>query len=83
MSHTLRGVPRVGVYRLWRDGGYALGALLAGFIADLLGLRSAIGAVGVLTVVSGLVALLMMQETLPGGQMSRTIPELHTAPKST
>jgi MFS family permease len=83
VAHPSWRASAVGVYRLWRDGGYALGALLAGFIADLLGLRWAIGAVGVLTVLSGVVALIMMQETLSGRQMSRTIPELHTAPKAT
>jgi MFS family permease len=39
----------VGVYRLWRDGGYALGALLSGAVADTFGLRTAIGAVAGLT----------------------------------
>jgi MFS family permease len=54
----------VGVYRLWRDGGYAIGALLAGIVADLLGLRWAIGAVGVLTLASGAVVTTVMTETL-------------------
>jgi MFS family permease len=54
----------VGVYRLWRDGGYAIGALLAGIVADLLGLRWAIGAVGVLTLASGVVVATVMTETL-------------------
>ncbi len=54
----------VGVYRLWRDGGYAIGALLAGIIADLLGLRWAIGAVGVLTLASGMIVATVMTETL-------------------
>ncbi|MGA8753927.1 MFS transporter [Candidatus Deferrimicrobium sp.] len=54
----------VGVYRLWRDAGYAFGALLSGIIADLLGVVWAIAAVGVLTLVSGLVVALRMSETL-------------------
>jgi MFS family permease len=54
----------VGVYRLWRDGGYAVGALLAGVIADLLGLRWAIGVVGLVTLGSGVVVLIVMTETL-------------------
>jgi len=54
----------VGVYRLWRDAGYALGALLAGIIADALGIVWAIAAVGVLTLASGLVVALRMSETL-------------------
>lgn len=54
----------VGVYRLWRDAGYAFGALLSGIIADLLGVVWAIAAVGVLTLASGLVVALRMSETL-------------------
>ena len=53
----------VGVYRLWRDGGYAVGALLAGSLADLFGFRWAIGAVGALTLLSGLIVATMMYET--------------------
>jgi MFS family permease len=55
----------VGVYRLWRDGGYAVGALLAGVIADLLGMPWAIGVIAVLTFASGVVVLGRMYETLP------------------
>lgn len=55
----------VGVYRLWRDGGYAVGALLAGLLADALGVPMAIGAIGGLTFLSGAVVLLRMYETLP------------------
>jgi MFS family permease len=60
----------VGVYRLWRDGGYAIGALLAGIIADLLGLSWAIGAVGVLTLLSSLVVATVMTETLTARRIS-------------
>ena len=55
----------VGVYRLWRDGGYAIGALIAGVIADLLGVPWAIGSIAALTFGSGLVVLIRMYETLP------------------
>lgn len=56
----------VGVYRLWRDLGYAAGALLAGLIADILGANAAVGATAGLTFVSGLLVLLRMEETLGG-----------------
>lgn len=56
----------VGVYRLWRDLGYAVGALLAGIVADTLGLSAAIWVVAGLTLASGLVAAVRMNETLPG-----------------
>jgi MFS family permease len=55
----------VGVYRLWRDTGYAVGAVLAGVLADFLGVPWAIGAVGALTFLSGLAALVWMRESLP------------------
>jgi MFS family permease len=55
----------VGVYRLWRDGGYALGALVAGLIADALGMSWAIAGIGLLTLASGFVVLARMYETLP------------------
>ncbi len=54
----------VGVYRLWRDGGYVLGALLAGVLADLVSVAAAIGAIGALTLLSGGVAFVVMRETL-------------------
>jgi len=50
----------IGVYRLWRDGGYAVGALAVGLMADALGGRAAISATAGLTVVSGLVVALRM-----------------------
>ncbi|MEJ2339198.1 MAG: MFS transporter [Gemmatimonadales bacterium] len=50
----------IGVYRLWRDGGYAVGALAVGFIADALGGKTAISATAGLTVASGLVVALRM-----------------------
>ena len=54
----------VGVYRLWRDLGYAVGALLAGVLADLFGMASAIGAVGAVTAFSGILVAIRMPETL-------------------
>ena len=51
----------VGVYRLWRDGGYAAGALLAGTMADVYGMGWAIGAIGALTLFSGLVVARCMR----------------------
>jgi MFS family permease len=53
----------VGVYRLWRDLGYAAGALLAGVTADALGVPAAIWVVAALTFVSGSFVALRMRET--------------------
>jgi len=55
----------VGVYRLWRDSGYAIGALLSGLLALTLGKQSAILTVAILTLTSGAVVALRMRETLP------------------
>ena len=55
----------VGVYRLWRDLGYAFGALLAGMLSDAFGLSGAMWAVAALTFLSGSVAAIRMTETLP------------------
>ncbi len=55
----------VGVYRLWRDGGYAVGALLSGLLADWLGIPIAIAAIGALTFISGVIVAGVMYETLP------------------
>lgn len=53
----------LGVYRLWRDGGFAAGAVLSGVVADLWGLRPAIAVVAGITAVSGLIVLVRMYET--------------------
>jgi MFS family permease len=70
----------VGVYRLWRDGGYAAGALLAGVIADQLGIAAAIAVIGGLTLLSGLVVAGVMNETLPARQRASNIKKATMAP---
>jgi MFS family permease len=64
VAHPTWRASAVGVYRLWRDGGFAIGALVAGVVADLLGLTAAIWVVAALTAVSGVVVALRMYETL-------------------
>jgi MFS family permease len=64
VAHPSWRASSVGVYRLWRDLGYAIGALVAGVTADALGLRAAMWLVAALTFASGLVAAVRMQETL-------------------
>ncbi len=54
----------VGVYRLWRDAGYAVGALLAGVLADALGIPFAVSAIAALTLLSGMIVAVVMYETL-------------------
>jgi hypothetical protein len=55
----------IGVYRLWRDLGYAIGALLAGVAADFFGLVIAMWTVAALTLFSGVIVAIRMAETLP------------------
>src|SRR5688500_891898 len=50
----------VGVYRLWRDLGYAVGAILSGVLADAFGAEIAIAAVGAVTCLSGLIVWIRM-----------------------
>ena len=56
----------IGVYRLWRDLGFAVGAVVTGIVADAAGMPAAIWSVAALTAVSGLVVLARMRETRPG-----------------
>jgi predicted MFS family arabinose efflux permease len=53
------------VYRLWRDSGYAVGALMGGIVADLWGLRAAVWAAAAITAASALVVAARMYETRP------------------
>jgi len=61
VAHPAWRARSVGVYRLWRDGGFAVGALLSGVLADLYGIPAAIAAVAVLTAASGVVVALRMR----------------------
>jgi MFS family permease len=63
VAHPAWRARAVGVYRLWRDGGFAVGALLAGLVADALGVAAAVWTVAALTAVSGLVVAVRMYET--------------------
>ena len=64
VAHPSWRASAVGVYRLWRDLGYAIGALLAGITADAFGIDAAIWLVAGITFASGLVVAVRMRETL-------------------
>jgi len=66
-SHPSWRARSLSVYRFWRDLGYAIGALAAGLIADLVGMVWAIGTIGALTFVSGVVVAVAM-EGRPGAR---------------
>ncbi|TVT48409.1 MFS transporter [Amycolatopsis rhizosphaerae] len=63
VAHPAWRARAVGVYRLWRDGGFAVGAVLSGVAADLWGLRAAVWVVAALTAASGVVVAVRMAET--------------------
>ena len=65
VAHPAWRASAVGVYRLWRDAGFAVGALLAGLIADGFGMPAAIWTVAAVTGASGVVVLVRMYETHP------------------
>jgi MFS family permease len=65
VAHPAWRARSVGVYRLWRDSGFAVGALLAGLVADAFGILAAIWVVAALTAASGLVVAARMYETRP------------------
>src|SRR5690349_9896068 len=64
VAHPEWRATTMGVYRFWRDLGYAIGALISGIVADLLGMRAAIQVVAALTLLSGLHVAIRMRETL-------------------
>jgi MFS family permease len=61
-AHPTWRASSLGVYRFWRDLGYAIGALLAGLVADFAGLGAAIHLVAALTLISGLVVAWVMRQ---------------------
>ncbi len=73
VAHPAWRASSVGVYRLWRDLGYAVGAVLAGTMADLYGLATATWTIGALTFASGVVVVLRMRET-HAGRYRDTLP---------
>jgi MFS family permease len=73
VAHPSWRASAVGVYRLWRDMGYAVGALLAGLVADRFGLTSAALLIAGMTLISGLVVAWRMRE-------GRTLVSASTAP---
>lgn len=64
VAHPSWRASSVGVYRLWRDSGYAIGAIVAGITADLFGLQAAIWLVACITFLSGIVVAIRQKETL-------------------
>lgn len=64
VAHPEWRASSMGVFRFWRDSGYAFGALLAGVLADMLTISWAIGLVAILPLLAGVVIATRMKETL-------------------
>jgi MFS family permease len=64
-THPAWRASALGIYRFWRDAGYAIGALIGGITAALASLDAAIGVAAILTAASGLIAWALMRETHP------------------
>src|SRR5881296_453949 len=67
VAHPAWRAGAVGVYRLWRDLGYAIGALLAGITADAIGIDPAVGLIAALTFASGVLVAVRLRETKRAG----------------
>lgn len=66
VAHPAWRARAVGVYRLWRDGGFAVGAIVSGVVADLWGLRAAVWVAAAIAAASGLIVASRMYETHRG-----------------
>lgn len=63
-AHPAWRASSLGVYRFWRDMGYAIGALMAGIVGNLLGLMWSVHLAGVITFISGVIVWIKMKETV-------------------
>ena len=65
LAHPAWRASALGVYRLWRDSGYAFGAVVGGVLSDLFSLQVAVLAIAALTALSSAVTFFMLPETAP------------------
>ena len=63
-AHPSWRASSLGVYRFWRDMGYAVGALMAGIVGNYFGLMWAVHIAGIITLISGIVVWVRMKETM-------------------
>jgi MFS family permease len=70
LAHPAWRASALGVYRLWRDSGYAWGALMGGVLADLFTIQVAVLAIAGLTAISGGITLFCLPETVLRRNMS-------------
>jgi MFS family permease len=82
VAHPTWRASAVGVYRLWRDLGYAVGAVIAGVTADTLGIAAAIWLVAAVTFASGVVVAIRMRETLRPAALTRAAARVRVAARA-
>lgn len=76
-THPADRAKSLGIFRLWRDSGYAIGAILTGIIADTLGMNASILAIGLLTIFSaGIIFYRMKCHDHPGTKIAGTLSNL-------
>ena len=59
-TNPIQRAKSIGIFRLWRDLGYAIGAILTGIVADQFGILYSIGLIAFLTIVSAFIILIRM-----------------------
>ena len=80
VAHPTWRASAVGIYRLWRDSGFAVGAILAGVVADAFGIETAIWTVAAITALSGGVVAFRMYETHPRARSNPETPAASVSP---
>jgi MFS family permease len=75
-THPADRANSLGVFRLWRDLGYAIGAILTGIIADTLGINASISAIGLLTIFSSGVIFYRMKCSDSSGTAVSGLPKI-------
>jgi MFS family permease len=78
IAHPSWRASALGVYRLWRDSGYAFGALVGGVLADLISIQVAVLAIAALTAISGGITLFHLPETATHGSQLQPMPHVDT-----
>ncbi|MGX1598182.1 MFS transporter [Dietzia maris] len=79
VAHPVWRGRAVGVYRVWRDLGYAVGAVLGGIVADAMGMHAAVWAAAVVSAVSAAAVAIRMYETLTPGPAHAPAPPPRSA----
>lgn len=74
-THPLDRAKSLGIFRFWRDLGYAFGALMTGILADMLGLQVPVLVTGLLTVLSAAVILIRMSNPAQQEEAKKEVPE--------